>query len=64
MLQDFNNGNLQKQVNDANEAYGHGTLRTSRGTLQIGGSTGGRIRELLDDYTPPSTADFYSRYGR
>jgi len=63
LLNDLRSGTLLRQANDAVEAYGHGTLRTDQGTLQIGGSTGGRTREVLDGWEPTRPADFYRRYS-
>jgi len=47
----FNNGTLLREANAAIMAYGHGTLRDpqSTATIAIGGSTGGYIREFLND---------------
>ena len=48
------NGKLLERTNHAVQAYGHGTVRRPHGgeeALQIGGSTGGTSRELLDDFT-------------
>ena len=40
-------------------AYGHGTLRRDDGeTIEIGGSTGGMTRFLLDGYAEPDVDSF------
>jgi len=54
LLEDYDNGNLLRQANDATKASGHGRLRNSDGTFQdIGGSTGGLARTVLDNWEPP-----------
>ena len=41
---------MQKATNRAIAAYGHGTIRMPNGVhLAIGGSTGGKTREFLDE---------------
>ena len=42
-------------------AYGHGTLRHGDETIEIGGSTGGVTRFLLDGYAEPDVATFLAR---
>jgi len=60
LLQDFRNGRALEQLNMAVVEHGHGTLRGVGGrTLQIGGSSGGRTRELLDNWEPPNVASFF-----
>ena len=59
----LDNGTLLERVNDAIMAYGHGTLRSAQGDdeLEIGGSTGGLSRYLLDGYQEPDLATFLSK---
>ena len=55
-------GSLLRHTNDAVAAYGHGTLRRDDGeTMEIGGSTGGITRFLLDGYAEPDVATFLGR---
>ena len=58
MLED---GSLLRRTNDAVAAYGHGTLRQGDETVEIGGSTGGVTRFLLDGYAEPDVATFLAR---
>ena len=58
MLED---GSLLARTNKAVAAYGHGTLRQGNERLEIGGSTGGATRFLLDGYTEPDVATFLAR---
>ena len=58
-LEKFMNGSLLQETNDAVAAYGHGTLRRVDGeSLEIGGSTGGVTRFLLDGFTEPDVHTF------
>ena len=58
------NGSLLDRTNEAILAYGHGMLRSADGndTLEIGGSTGGMSRYLLDGYEEPDLATFLAKY--
>ena len=61
-LRRLEDGSLLRHTNDAVAAYGHGTLRRDDGeTIQIGGSTGGITRFLLDGYAEPDV-DLFMRY--
>ena len=52
-------GSLLRHTNEAVAAYGHGTLRRDDGeTIEIGGSTGGITRFLLDGYAEPDVESF------
>ena len=52
-------GSLLRRTNDAVAAYGHGTLRRDDGqTIQIGGSTRGVTRFLLDGCDEPDVDSF------
>ena len=52
-------GSLLRDTNHAVAAYGHGTLRRNDGEiLEIGGSTGGLTRCLLDGKDEPDVQTF------
>ena len=52
-------GDLRRSANAAIAAFGHGTLRRADGVkAEIGGSTGGITRCLLDGYEETDVADF------
>ena len=58
-LQRLEDGSLLRHTNDAVAAYGHGTLRRDDGqTIQIGGSTRGVTRFLLDGCDEPNIDSF------
>ena len=58
-LRRLENGDLLRRTNNAVAAYGHGTLRRDDGeTIEIGGSTGGITRFLLDGYAEPDVDSF------
>ena len=60
-LRDLRNGTLLRQLNEATMAYGHGRLHCEDGsTLDIGGSTGGLTRHVLDHYVPPDNEQMES----
>ena len=54
-------GSLLRRTNDAVAAFGHGTLRQGDERVEIGGSTGGVTRFLLDGYAEPDVATFLAR---
>ena len=59
MLELFACGDLRRRANRAIIAHGHGRLRKANGTfVDIGGSTGGIVRKILDDFVPPSPQEF------
>ena len=59
VLQDFESGKLRREANDWTLISGHGRLRNEDGTfVDIGGSTGGFVRTVLDDWESPDTTDF------
>ena len=60
-LQMLEDGSLLLRTNEAVAAYGHGTLRQGDETVEIGGSTGGVSRFLLDGYAEPDVATFLAR---
>ena len=58
-LKELENGSLLRRTNSAVAAYGHGTLRRDDGqTMQIGGSTRGVTRLLLDGCAEPDVESF------
>ena len=58
-LRRLEDGSLLRQTNEAVAEYGHGTLRREDGqTLQIGGSTRGVTRFLLDGCDEPDVDSF------
>ena len=59
----LDDGTLLERTNDAIAAYGHGKLRSPHGDekLEIGGSTGGLSRYLLDGYQEPDLATFLAK---
>ena len=53
LLRQLDDGRLRARANEAIRAYGHGTVHRSDGqTVEIGGSTGGVTRRLLDGEEP------------
>ena len=54
LLRDLDNGTLLQNLNNAVARFGHGTLRMPGRSILIGASTGGRTREVLDNWQPPS----------
>ena len=59
LLQDFESGKLRREANDWTFMFGHGRLRREDGTfVDIGGSTGGFVRTVLDDWESPDTKHF------
>ena len=52
-------GELLWRMNSAVGKWGHGRLETPDGHCkEIGGSTGGRTRKLIDNWAAPSFEDF------
>jgi len=59
VLQRWDSGELLRKYNDAVVAWGHGRLRSAHGEhLDIGGSTGGESRRLIDGWVPPDWRQF------
>ena len=59
VLRTYWNGDLKEQANKATLDSGHGRLKRSDDTgVDIGGSTGGFVRVVLDDWEPPNTEEF------
>ena len=58
-LRQLQDGSLLRRTNDAVAAYGHGTLRREDGaSLEIGGSSQGVTRFLLDGCAEPDVESF------
>ena len=54
LLQELDSGKLRKRVNEATVLSGHGRSGNSDGrTVDIGGSTGGTARVVMDSYAAP-----------
>ena len=59
LLDMYTNGELLMMRNHAVQALGHGRLTNTRGdTLDIGGSTGGGSRKILDSWHPLDVEEF------
>ena len=59
VLQEYQSGELRKQANKLTLISGHGRLKKEdHSFVDIGGSTGGFVRTVLDDWEPPDLADF------
>ena len=62
LLQWWDSGVLLKKYNRAIADYGHGRLRFDAGDhLDIGGSTGGVSRRLIDGYLTPDSRELLER---
>ena len=58
-MQEYESGVLRKQANKLTMISGHGRLKKEdHSFVDIGGSTGGFVRTVLDDWEPPDLADF------
>ena len=65
VLDSYDSGELLRLRNNAILAVGHGRLRNARGgTLDIGGSTGGGSRRILDSWHPPDWHEFLEVEGQ
>ncbi len=59
LLRKYDDDELRIERNRAVMALGHGQLRNKHGdTMDIGGSTGGVTRRILDNYCPPDAHGF------
>jgi hypothetical protein len=59
VLQEYRSGELRRQANKLTKIFGHGRLKKEDDSfVDIGGSTGGFVRTVLDDWEPPDLADF------
>ncbi len=58
LLRLWRDNTLLKDLNKATAQRGHGTLRKSNGEkIEIGGSTGGKTRLILDGYQHPNAQE-------
>jgi predicted rRNA methylase YqxC with S4 and FtsJ domains len=59
IVEDYRSGELLRQANNLTILSGHGRLKKEDGSYQdIGGSTGGFVRIVLDDWEPPDVEAF------
>ena len=59
VLQEYHSGFLRIQANKLTMISGHGRLKNDDCSfVDIGGSTGGFVRTVLDDWEPPDVAHF------
>ena len=59
VLQEYRSGELRRQANKLTKISGHGRLlREDLSYVDIGGSTGGFVRTVLDDWEPPDLGEF------
>ena len=59
ILKQYKSGLLLQEANGRTLISGHGRLKRSDDTFEdIGGSTGGFVRTVLDDWRPPDLKDF------
>ena len=59
VLQEYQSGELRRQANKLTMISGHGRLKKEdHSFVDIGGSIGGFVRTVLDDWEPPDLADF------
>jgi len=59
VLQEYHSGFLRIQANKLTMISGHGRLKNDDCSfVDIGGSTGGFVRTVLDDWEPPDLAEF------
>ncbi len=59
LLEQYDSCRLMKELNAAKVAWGHGRLRDEAGGyMDIGGSTGGGSRRVIDDWAPPDIEEF------
>jgi hypothetical protein len=58
------NGTLLREANRLTKISGNGRLRRDDNTfIQTGGSTGGYVRTIIYDWTPPDTSEFEEASG-
>ena len=59
VLREYQSGELRKEANRLTMISGHRRLKREDHTyVDIGGSTGGFVRTVLDDWEPPDLAEF------
>ena len=64
LLDHWDTGILRKDLNEAVANLGHGRLRSAGGNyLDIGGSTGGGSRRIIDGWVPPDWRQFLEQEG-
>ena len=62
LLQQYDTGVLRQQLNEAIAQYGHGRMCSEAGDCcNIGGSTGGVTREVVDRWVRPDCSRFLER---
>ena len=60
LLEKYESGELLEEANKRTLMSGHGRLKRKNGTyVDIGGSTGGFLRGVLDNWDPPDLSEFY-----
>ena len=58
ILQDYKSGELRREANRLTKISGHGRLKKEdHSFVDIGGSTGGFVRTVLDDWEPFTSGD-------
>ena len=58
-LQQYQTGELRQRANNLTEISGHGRLKREDDTfVDIGRSTGGYVRVVMDDWEPPDITEF------
>ena len=58
VLQEYQSGELRRQANNLTMISGHGRLKKEdHSFVDIGGSTGGFVRTVLDDWEPYTSGD-------
>ena len=58
VLQEYQSGELRRQANKLTMISGHGRLKKEdHSFVDIGGSTGGFVRTVLDDWEPYTSGD-------
>ena len=59
VLRNWESGRLREELNLAIWNFGHGRMENAAGNyMDIGGSTGGLTRKILDDWRQPGWQDF------
>ena len=59
LMSAYRDGSLQERSNKLTIESGHGRLKRHNGSyVDIGGSSGGFVRYVLDDWRPPDVSDF------
>ena len=59
VLRNWQSGRLREELNHAIWNFGHGRMENAAGEfIDIGGSTGGLSRKVLDDWRQPDLRDF------